>query len=104
MKNQTQIAKQNAPSSRVRQTRHQAAGEGTERELSDGGAIFFDSTYDDIREKPFDEAICLFKALLSLIKHHPGMTQEREALRNLVRGDQQLQNCQAVKRSTAANN
>lgn len=100
MKNQTQTVEKNAPRDRRRQARPER-DEGMNQQLPDRGAIFFDSAYDDIREKSFDEAICMFKALLELIQHHPGMKDERAALRLIVRGDEQLQNCQSVKRARA---
>ncbi len=86
-----------SPTQTVRQS-------GGAHQLGDSGAIFFDSLYDDIREKSFDEAACLFEALLDLIKHHPGMDEERAALTLIVNGDEALQKCQAVKRSQALNN
>jgi hypothetical protein len=103
MKNQTQVT----PDINSKQSRSQVAttSRGKDRpQLQDSGAILFDSLYDDTREKSFDEAVCLFKALLELIKHHPGMEQEHGALALIVRGDEQLRNCQAVKRSRALTN
>jgi hypothetical protein len=101
MKNQNQIKKESSRSSARAQSARQGRGGHS---LAGSGAIFFESLYDDIREKSFDEAVCLFEALLELIKHHPGMEQEREALDLIVRGDRKLQQCQALKRSQALNN
>jgi len=47
---------------------------------------------EDIREKPFDEAICEFKALLQMIAHNPNMSRQRGALAALVAGDELLRN------------
>jgi hypothetical protein len=69
------------------------------RELSDTGAIFFDSLYQNIREKSFDEATGEFEHLLELISHHPGMSTEKAALDRIVSGADCLHYSAAIARS-----
>ena len=101
MKNHTQIKKNNNGSTAKLQ-RKLRSGRGPSR-LSDAASIFFNEFYHDIREKSFDEAVCLFEAMWGLIKLNPAMKAENRALAMIVQGAASLQGCMPVKRSEELN-
>jgi hypothetical protein len=96
-----QIERKNSRLSPPMQAARQGRGP---KQLSDSGAILFDSLYEYSRAKSFDDAVCEFEALLDITKHHPGMREENAAPKLIVHGADKLQKCQAVKRSQALNN
>lgn len=103
MKNQDQISRKNSRLSSSTQASRRSRGDCRLR-LGDAGAVLFDEIYQDIRGKSFDEAVCLFEAMLGLTKYNPALEAENTALKLITQGAARLAACMPVLRSRELNN